>query len=186
MLLIVACLGANAQSVPVEINLPAYNKIKTTTLSKVNDKNNISFKTWQPVIGEDADLMAGVSKGVDARGNEIAELSTMLLGWWHVGKESVGRIAYVYAIDEMVNGKAVTKIYVTSLLGKEKTASTDLFKLVPSPTGMKGKITVTDKVVISAKGKITATKTHKTSNGKVLTSTKNFVIDADGNLIESI
>ncbi len=156
-------------------------KIKATILVKNNDINAFNTKKWYAV--KDASIkenIFGIAKNKNTNNETVS--NTKFLGWWGIDEANV---AFVYAYDVLENSKTVTKIFVSSYLKKGKGVDNDPFNLLPNPIGMQGKITVTQKVVINNFGKITATQTHKSSNGKVLTKTKSFFVNEKGSLQES-
>ncbi len=150
-------------------------------LIKTNSKISTSTKNWIPL--NDTALSAAffdIQNKTNADGEKVQNIKA--LGWWGLGEKS---IAYLFAYDTKINNVSQVNIYISSFSNGVKNSKINPFETLPSPTGMQGKITVTKKVAINTFGRIDATTTYKSNNGKVLSKSKSYFINEQGQLTEN-
>jgi hypothetical protein len=159
-------------------------KIKKTTLTLTNDKAQYKIDKWSKISDSKMliDLFA-IENSKFWTGQEVMEVK--VLGWWGLDDAA---IAYIYNVKlKDSEGSVTNSTFLTTQHGiTGKGVDNNPFELLPSPTGMKGKVTVTKLFAIDEFGAIKASNTHKSSNGKVLSKKNSFYVNAEnGKITES-
>jgi hypothetical protein len=153
-------------------------KQKTTTL--VRKDNAYQFKTekWDTVDNKELwPYLFGVENDKFWTGQKVSAIR--LAGWWPIGSKAVG---YMYAADlEAEDGSFVPSVFISSFNTEteRKGIDVDPFSQAPSPTGMRGKIVVTQTVQVTTQGLFTLTNKHQ-SPAKVLSKKVRYTIGEDG------
>jgi hypothetical protein len=183
-IIVILCLFVAFNSTAQTTELDFFDKIpvvKNTTLVKSNGANTFNTKKWVAVTNQN--ILQNVFGIVNYKNTDDKTVANIkIAGWWGLTE---GKVAYLYSYDIKENNKTNTKVLISSYIINQKSNDINVFEILPNPTGMKGKITVIQKCTINEMGAITATQTHKSSNGKVLTKTQSFFINEEGKLEES-
>jgi hypothetical protein len=174
---LIITVKANAQTVELDFfnTLP---KIKKTTLVKTNSINSFNTKKWYAVTNSNIlKNVFGIENNKNALEASVANIR--VLGWWGLADS---KVAFIYAYDTKDNNKTITQVYISTLINNQKGKDINPFEQLPNPTGMKGKTTTSQKIVVNEFGAITISQSHKSSNGKVLSKIQSFFVNEDGAL----
>ncbi len=153
-------------------------KLKTTKFICKDVAYQFSTEKWQPVTNKElwSDLF-GIENGKIWTGQIVG--TVRLLGHWKISDKAVG---YIYVADlENDAGTYTPSIFISSfnIETNRKGIDVDPFSQAPSPTGMRGKIVVTQTLQATAAGLFTITNKHQ-SPTKVLSKTVKYKIGQDG------
>jgi hypothetical protein len=156
-------------------------KIKPTQLTQVQEKYQFKTNKWTAVQKTFwVDLFA-IENDKFWTGQQVADVR--ILGWWRTSENS---IAYVYNVKlPDANDNLQDNVFISSYntLNKRKGVDHNPFNLLPSPTGMRGKVINTKILKINSMGLCEVINMHK-GTAKTLSKTKKFTINAYGSLEE--
>jgi hypothetical protein len=153
-------------------------KLKPTTYIRKNGVYQFSTNKWVNVTDKQlwTDLF-GIENNKMWTGQEVYAIH--LTGWWHISTNAIG---YMYVIDlEADNGGTTPSIFISSYNTQNgrKGIDVDPFAQAPSPTGMRGKVVITQTLKVTIPIIFTLTNKHQ-SSAKILSKTVKYTIGEDG------
>lgn len=152
--------------------------LKATKLIRLDNRYKFSSDKWAAVNNKEVwpDLF-GIENGKMWTGQMVG--SVRLAGYWKISEKAYG---YMYAAYlENDEGTYTPSVFVSSfnIETNRKGIDVDPFSQAPSPTGMRGKMVITQTVQITNTGLFTLTNKHQ-SPAKVLSKTVKYMIGEDG------
>lgn len=181
--LLFVCIIATIQASAVAQNTVSNFFSKIPTLKAVNyirknDSYQFATNNWVNVTDKNRWLdLFGVENNKLWTGQQVYAIH--IAGWWRINQNAIG---YLYVIDlEADNGSTSQSIFISSYNTQTNTKGVDVdpFGQAPSPTGMKGKIVVTQTLKIMMPIMFVLTNKHQ-SPSKILSKTVKYNITENG------
>lgn len=158
----------------------AFHKIQNISLTYVDNVAKFSTQKWQTVSQMYWIKYFAIEKFWT--GQQVK--AVRVLGYWQLSKNA---IAYLYVVD-LVEGddNIIPSIFISSYNENTQSKGIDInpFKQVASPTGLKGKIIVTETFCVTTNGTCITKATHKSSTS-VFPKNLSFKILEDGSISNS-
>jgi hypothetical protein len=171
----------NLKSQTQQIALPLIKlpKIKQVKLVNKNDKYQFNTEKWQKVDSGDWLTYFAIENNKLWTGQQVA--AVRVLGSWGLNEAA---FAYLYVVDIVSNNDSIMpSVFISSYNTTTKQKGIDInpFKQAPAPTGMKGKINITETLSISKFGVCVLKSEHK-SVKKTLSKLVTFSVNEDGSI----
>jgi hypothetical protein len=177
LLLSLAQLFSNAQNTGTDYFKTAP-KLTATRLIRKDGLYLFNAEKWQAVANKELWLeLFAIENGKLWTGQMVG--TVRLAGYWKISEKAVGYMYAAYIENDM--GTFTPSIFISSfnIETNSKGIDVDPFSQAPSPTGLRGKIVVTQTLTTTASGLFTIINKHQ-SPAKLLSKTVKYIIGEDG------